>query len=119
MGTINQIRYCLMFEGFSPCALWEVVSSEQVGCVVTSHDNHHLLRPLLQDSQLVSSLVLDSRNFKVEADLQTAEISPLFAIYEGGQSSLIAGIGDLDGFYLVTSNVGPSKHQHQADLAVR
>ena len=88
-----------MFEGFSPCALWEVVSSEQVGCVVTSHDNHHLLRPLLQDSQLVSSLVLDSHNFKVEADLQTAEISPLFAIYEGGQSSLIAGDMTTDQVY--------------------
>ena len=80
-----------MFEGFSPFALWEVLSSEQVGCVVTNHDNHHLLSPLLQPSQLVSSLVLDSQNLKVEADLHMAEISPMFAIYEGGQSSLIAG----------------------------
>ena len=80
-----------MFEGFSPSALWEVLSSEEVGCVVTSHDNHHLIRPLLQQSHLVSSLVLDSQNLKVETDLHTKEISPMFAIYEGGQSSLIAG----------------------------
>ena len=80
-----------MFEGFSPSALWEMASSDHVGCVVTTQYNHHLLQPLLQDNHLLSSLVLDSQNIKVEADLHTAEISPMFAIYEGGQSSLIAG----------------------------
>ena len=80
-----------MFEGFSPSAVWEVVCSGHVGCVVTTHHNHHHLRPLLQDHPLLASLVLDDQNIKVETDLHTAEISPMFAIYEGGQSSLIAG----------------------------
>lgn len=118
-STISQIRYCLMFEGFSPSAVWELVRSGHVGCVVTTHHNHHHLRPLLQDNQLLSSLVLESRNIKVETDLHSAEISPIFAIYEGGQSSLIAGTGVLDGFYLVTSNLGPAKHKHRGDLTVR
>lgn len=80
-----------MFEGFSASAVRELVSSGHVGCVVTTHHNHHHLRPLLQDHHNLASLVLDSQDIKVETDLQTAEISPMFAIYEGGQSSLIAG----------------------------
>ena len=82
-----------MFEGFSRHAVAELVWSGQVGCLVTTHQNHHHLQPLLQDDPLLSSLVLDHRNIKVEREttLQTAEISPMFAIYEGGQSSLIAG----------------------------
>ena len=80
-----------MFEGFSPSAVWELVSSGHVGCLVTTHHNHHHLLPLLQDDPLLASLVLDGQNIKVETDLHRAEISPMFAIYEGGQSSLIAG----------------------------
>ena len=80
-----------MFEGFSPSAVWEVVCSGHVGCVVTTHHNHHHLQPLLQDHPLLASLVLDGQNISVETDLHTAEISPMFAIYQGGQSSLIAG----------------------------
>ena len=80
-----------MFEGFSASAVRELVCSDHIGCVVTTHQNHHHLRPLLQDHQNLASLVLENQGFKVETDLQAAEISPMFAIYEGGQSSLIAG----------------------------
>ena len=71
-----------MFEGFSPRAVWELVCSGHVGCVVTTHHNHHHLRPLLQDNPLLAGLVLDSQNIKVETDLHSAEISPIFAIVE-------------------------------------
>ena len=80
-----------MFEGFSSGALSEVLSSRDIGCVVTSQETHRQVQPLLQSRLSLGSLVLDSGLISSVADLDTREINPLFAIYVGGQSSLIAG----------------------------
>ena len=45
----------------------------------------------LQERPEVSSIVLDNNDMNVEQELETSQISPIFAVYVGGQSSLIAG----------------------------
>ena len=46
-------------------------------------------------------MVLDSGEVSVVTDLENTEISPLFAVYVGGQSTLIAGKGRVLLFYIM------------------
>ena len=46
---------------------------------------------ILQERPEVFSTVLDNKDINVETELENCQISPIFAVYVGGQSSLIAG----------------------------
>lgn len=120
-----QQRHSLVFEGFSSLALSSLMESSQVGCIITS-DNWPILTRTLEsvvtnwpdirtinldvNCGFVSPSIVDQVNpdeFSLELSGNYGEdLSPLFALYTGGETSVIAGLKEEAGYYQVTSNVG-------------
>ena len=94
-STASSVRHSLVFAGFSSQALHQLLDTGQVSCVLTDHDHCHKVQRLLQDPSLlrgnISVIYLDSGQKDFISDLEHHHIDPIFALYTGGPSSLIAG----------------------------
>lgn len=119
-GTASSVRHSLVFAGFSSQALHQLLDSGLVSCVLTDHDHCHKVQRLLQDPLLqrgnISVIYLDSGRKDFISDLENHHIDPIFALYTGGPSSLIAGTGELTGFYQATSCVQPQREDNLSDI---
>eukprot|EP00092_Neocalanus_flemingeri_P026913 GFUD01029173.1.p1 GENE.GFUD01029173.1~~GFUD01029173.1.p1 ORF type:complete len:363 (-),score=96.39 GFUD01029173.1:4-1092(-) len=120
-----QHRHSLVFAGFSSDALSSLMESGQVECVISSDHWPQLTRTLHTavtnwpqirtinldvDCGFVSPCIVDQVNadeFNLElSGMEGEDLSPLFALYTGGETSVIAGLKEEAGYYQVTSNVG-------------
>ena len=94
-STASSVRHSLVFAGFSSQALHQLLDTGLVTCLVTDHDHCHKVQRLLQDPSLkrghISVIYLDSGKKDFITDLENHHIDPIFALYTGGPSSLIAG----------------------------
>ena len=138
-STASSVRHSLVFAGFSSQALHQLLDTGQVSCVLTDHDHCHKVQRLLQDPSLkrgnISVIYLDSGQKDFISDLEHHHIDPIFALYTGGPSSLIAGeffkslssfickfglwisgTGELTGFYQATSCVQPQGEDSPSDI---
>merc|ERR1712227_479572 len=121
-STIVQMRYCLIFTGFSNQALYQLLSTGQVGAIIATHDQHSGIQTLLQNHPQISSPVtvhLDNSDNGFITKLESYHVDPIFAIYTGGPFSLIAGTGEITGYYQVTSNVQPGRYDSNCDDIVK
>ena len=108
-STLSKIRYCLIFTGFSRQILYQVLATEMVECIVTSHDQYQEIQTLLSNNNLdpVPAVFLDQAGVELVNNLEDEDVEPVFALYTGGPSSLLAGTGAVTGYYQVTSSVRP------------
>lgn len=137
-SSASGLKHSLVFPGFSRQALHQLLASGRVSSLVTYHDHCHEVRTLLQEPDLqqrrISSLYLDSGERDYILDFENHHIDPIFALYTGGPSSLIAGkeqsldklsslimifnlgTGELTGFYQATSSVQPQMEDNSFDI---
>ena len=113
--TSLQHRHTLVFAGFSSSALSSLLMSGQVDTVVTSQTWPVLTQTLHTALDRWTGPTITTRYVGNNSDLEMAgnlpdcpskELSPLFALYTGGETSVIAGVGEMAGYYQVSSNVG-------------
>jgi len=107
--TLSNIRYCLIFTGFSSQALYQLLSTGKVASTITSHHYHQELQKMFQVANFPSlpTVNLDPQSQELKKELEKFDVDPMFAIYTGGPSSLIAGTREMTGYYQVSSNVTP------------
>ena len=137
-GSASGVRHSLVFAGFSSQALHQLLDTGLVTCVLTDHEHCHKVQRLLQDPSLqpgnISLIYLDSGKRDFISDLENHHIDPIFALYTGGPSSLIAGLkicilqingnfvtlgtGELTGFYQATSCVQPQREENPSDIVM-
>ena len=135
-ATASGVRHSLVFAGFSSQALHQLLDTGLVRCVLTDHEHCHKVQTLLQDPSLrqgnISLIYLDNGKRDFISDLENYHIDPIFALYTGGPSSLIAGenicprvrkemmwflgTGELTGFYQATSCVQPQRDDNPGDI---
>lgn len=120
-----QRPHSLVFAGFSSPALASLMESGQVGCIITSDHWPRLAKTLegvMKEWPDIRTINLDvncgivspslvdqvnSEEYSLELSGNYGEdLSPLFALYTGGETSVIAGLKEEAGYYQVTSNVG-------------
>ena len=98
------------------------MATDIVKCIVTTHVHYKEIQSLVQENNLPQppALYLDDGNVELVTRLETREVEPIFALYTGGPSSLIAGTGPVTGYYQVTSSVTPHHgHQGQDSLVLQ
>jgi len=125
--TSIQQRHSLVFAGFSSSALSSLMETGQVGTVISSdywpvltNTLHTVVGrwPQIRTINLdvncgvvlprtVENLNTDEFNLEL-TESYGEDLSPLFALYTGGETSVIAGLKEEAGYYQVTSNVGIS-----------
>jgi len=115
--TLSNIRYCLIFTGFSSQAMYQLLSTGKVESTITSHHFCQELQKNFHDANIPFSTTvnLDPLNNRVKRDLEKYDVDPMFAIYTGGPSSLIAGTREITGYYQVSSNVTPGEENYVDD----
>ena len=136
--ALARARHCLVSTEFSAAALQELLATNMVGCLVTSHTHLPALLPLLQQPDLCQPRVvcLEDSEVDVVSGLDDLHVDPMFALYTGGPSSLIAGMKrfipvlfvdlltsssvfvgtrEMSGYYQVTSNVQPNTGANDDD----
>ena len=108
--------HTLILEGFSQNILTTVLNKKEVICLATSE-----YWPQLAKTLEVAHSTTKRRSLKIvnldpscgltcpvlkDVEPQDEELDPLFALYTGGETSVIAGLGEVSGYYQVTSNIG-------------
>ena len=94
--SASKVRHSLVYAGFSSQALHQLLDTGLVNCILTDYEHCHKVQRLLQDPSLqpgnISLVYLDSGERYFLSDLENHHIDPIFALYTGGPSSLIAGL---------------------------
>jgi len=117
-----QRKHSLVFAGFSTTALSSLMETGQVECIITSDYWPGLtttLNSVMKNWPDIETKNIDiscgvtspssvdsSDTFSLELTEDKEDLSPLFALYTGGDTSVIAGLNEEAGYYQVTSNVG-------------
>merc|ERR1711915_1072814 len=113
--------HTLILEGFSQNILTTILNKNKVSCLATSDYWPQLARTLEVAQSTTKTPNLKTVNLDPSCGLtcpvlkdvepQDEELDPLFALYTGGETSVIAGLGEVSGYYQVTSNIGkPACH---------